>query len=499
MSKSRSGGDAPKKKKNSDAEAESPQGSVVYKGDSPQDSVVYKGDSPQGSVVYKGDSPQGSVVYKGDSPQGSVVYKGDSPQGSVVYKGDSPQASNASENNAASPIEKQQAAAPRTEEKPRRERTNPQPDKLKRYQTSHFLFSESAHTATEKMSHTTHRAKSHKNQQEWFIKRYEQYLEAVAKREVLAQEILRLFDPNHPKTKLVRNELGEIFVASKAIDGAQSLQDIYQNDAMKRQILPNIKAGVYTGFGRVSVLAMFICESDFKVGNIYLDKANRFIKIDGDWCFAPMREKEMTPAGMPPKLPLQRFNITAENIERLPSSGTYGAGNWLDERVGLEMNAEDKIFLLDNDIPFDPRVREEINETLLKILLAPRELLSDMVALHFPLEDVAEQQKEFDAKELSMDDLFSQSPVDKLQAEIDGIIELLDNRLNQFRQAALNNPDFIAYLQTVQAEKICNDFIKQVHSFKPAGGQPLKADYDADMQELFSKLRHGNAKPVLKM
>lgn len=134
---------------------------------------------------------------------------------------------------------------------------------------------------------------------------------SVAEREAIAQELFRLFIPNYPKTRIVEGSYNRIYVASEGVPNYQAVERMDANDVRQ-----GLLDGRYRGLGHTAVMALFCNEIDFKLGNLILSNG-RFVKIDGDWCFATLRENCAADD--------TNYRITADNIARLPYCDNYRA------------------------------------------------------------------------------------------------------------------------------------------------------------------------------
>jgi len=245
----------------------------------------------------------------------------------------------------------------------------------------------------------------------WYLKKEPD--KAVARREVFAQELFRLLIPGHTKTRLVIDERGDTFVASKHIPGYTRLpNDLTSNVNIKREWNAKLKNGTYTGLGELTTISLLLNEVDLKNGNIALNDKNQLIKFDGDWCFARLRAWSGN-------------NITEHEIDMLPFPGNYKPYNWLGI---VAENVRRPHPLLDSDISTNPRFRAEVNHALLKALILPEALIKNFIAAY--IEDATEATTLYN--------------------------EFTDRR-NQLAAAAFKNNSFLAYLKQ----------LKQSSSWKP--------------------------------
>lgn len=244
----------------------------------------------------------------------------------------------------------------------------------------------------------------------------------VAWNEVVAQEFFRLVNPAHPKTRYCQHQ-GTSYVLSAEIPGYQSFGNIPAATIKK-----NVKEGVYKGLGEVMVLALFLNEVDLRLFNLGIDKDNNVIKIDGDWCFARLREKGKIS---------RNYNITSDLLDNLPYLllEDYYACSWLDVIDHDLVN--DKPKTVDDSFLTLEHLRAEINRAILKILILPEELIRTLITQHVDDETHC--------------------------------MELIDETLARqtlLRNAALANRSFLTYLDSEQALADLYDYMPALQSFK---------------------------------
>lgn len=266
----------------------------------------------------------------------------------------------------------------------------------------------------------------------------------VAQREVYAQELFRVFLPHYPKTRLSLDANGKMFVVSKGVKGYKCFSDI-----TKTELANHLESGQYTGLGSILPLVLLANERDFKLGNMGVDTNNRIIKIDGDWCFASKRDNT------------RNFDITDAIIDNLPSPGTYQAYNWLDFYQGGKLNQKP---VLTKNMDMD-KLHEEINESLLKILLMPESLLTELATHHM------------------------QSHL------VDDCVDIILERKTQIENALLTNESFLNFLKSEKAEKIKKEFIDDLSAFKMTGKAKLVTD-EQSINEINTKFT--NLENILK-
>jgi hypothetical protein len=257
-----------------------------------------------------------------------------------------------------------------------------------------------------------------KYQNLWFLKIGDD--NNIVLTEVLAGEYFRYIIPSHPKTRLVMDATDQAYVLSKEVQGYRSLETIDQNELKTK-----IASGEYYGLGEILVTSLVMNEIDLKPSNIGIDKTGRIIKIDGDWCFARLRESFYD----------KNFSITESDLNQLPFVTDYYAYNLLD--LISEGVRNPTSVMVDHDLSNNKLFRKEINEAILKNIIQPYEMVEIFVKNYIEPEESA---------------LY-------LATEI-------FSRLENLTSAALQNESFKEYLQSTAAKKYLNDHIKYLNNFK---------------------------------
>lgn len=277
-----------------------------------------------------------------------------------------------------------------------------------------------------------------KYKHQWYAKN--QPIALTANTEVIAQELFRMNIPNHPKTRLVIGDRNETIVSSREVPGFKSLEKM---DA--RELRKKLGSGEYKGLGEVMVMALWLNECDLKLGNMGVDKNGKVVKIDGDWCFAQLRgQSEIT--------------ITEDTLAKLPLAD-IAAYNWLDYKVDGKLNLTPVVASV--NLQHNSQFRNEIHETILKILLLPHDSLTEFVRHYMGSNEDAEK-----------------------------IFTLLAERRQALLAAALINDNFCSFMKSSQADKLKTAYIKQLNDFKLTGKTQL-SDHDRvkDINERFDSIR----------
>ncbi|RUR09116.1 hypothetical protein [Legionella sp. km772] len=260
----------------------------------------------------------------------------------------------------------------------------------------------------------------------------EMELRSVAYLELLAQEFFRLIIPSQPETRIASHPYFSTYVIlSEEIAGYKPLP--VDSPA-------NFTKGFYPGLGQIMITSIFLQEIDLKNGNICLNKNNHVIKIDGDWCFAAMRDSSFKH---------YKKAITPELLATLPYPFGYSAFNWLDMTVkGV---AQQSSRMVEDDLASAPHFRQEINEAMLKILLLPDDYIKKFVDAFIPFTIKA--------------DLF---------------IDYIKTRREELKHAALQDDFFKLYLKSRLAKEHMNQHLLQMQSFVANGNYPIMdvAEYE---------------------
>lgn len=299
----------------------------------------------------------------------------------------------------------------------------------------------------------------------WFLKEIKQPkmtpqdLQEMAIEETYAQELFRLYSPSHPKTRLVPDNNGlYTLVRSKDIGPGAICLELYSTEQNNYYFNNNY----YKGLGEIIVLSLLLNEGDLKLGNVYV-KNRQLIKIDGDMCFWGNYNNK----------------ITTNDLARLPHVRDYKAGNWFDIRQRLpkeqlptsskDVYEEDKSefhfsYIFPKSFRENVYFKREVHKTILEVLLTPtgifRQVLHD-VLLNVPNSGAKKR------------DLAS----------------IIDDRKQQLFFAAMNLPDFKAFLQSYDARTVKTEFINKLKAHRTRAKRKLHIElYEEDINKEFAKL-----------
>ncbi len=286
----------------------------------------------------------------------------------------------------------------------------------------------------------------------------------TAQREYTGQEIIRLFNPANPKTRLGikfadDNTYEASLVYSQQVQGFRTLEQVIAAESLP-VVLQKIhdglagKQGGYTGLGRIMVLALLTTESDLHLANIGIDDQGRFVKIDGDWTFGRLRYKEMErQSGL-----MHKFIITKEVLNDLPLLNADHAFpyNWFDQ---FKRGCDQGEYPFLEGIQQKP-LRDEMFQTILNILVMPDRYF----------------------------EMICQRSVNEPLDAPTNHLELMNARL-QLMHSALQTPDFVTYLQSDKAKAGLQQFAETVADFRMAGKEPLgdKTSIEASMLSRFEQ------------
>lgn len=262
--------------------------------------------------------------------------------------------------------------------------------------------------------------------------------------ETLAQEFYRLILPQQPKTRRTISEtktgMFEYHVLSKKI--------LYFDEQFF--LFPKNNKWVLdsriTGLAATQVLALLLNEVDFKAGNVGVDKYGHVIKIDGGLSFIKLnpRFKNLHEG--------KNLDITQADLEALPNLVNYEACNWLNQ---VQWNLDKKRAIktepakLDKKINKSPQFKNELYQTILRIISLPDELIEFFTQSYIANGD--------DVKRLS---------------------EFIIARKLQLALAAEQMPAFNKYRKSNQAHEEIIDFLKYLRTFKTMSKSFLLSEFE---------------------
>lgn len=300
----------------------------------------------------------------------------------------------------------------------------------------------------------------------WFAKRKSNQRDVCT--EVVAQEFLRLLNPEQPKTRVILNEEADgLGVMSKDVGQSrlicQSSLQVKSGNSHYGQIEENLLTDVLNkkiaGFGRLCVDALFVYEVDLKLDALALGN-NGLIKIDGDCCFF------ITPYWRQSCDKIYK-SITTEDLERLPLVRQFDAYNWIGyKRGGMFCDKRKERYL---QLQQQREFQHEIQSEIMRILVLPSELLANMIDLLIP----------------------SLAHRILLKKEI-------QNRQSQLEIAAMQLHRFVEYVAMPKAEEDLLQFIEQLRQhvvirkekLNMQKFEPLIREKFQSIRECASKLEH---------
>lgn len=290
-----------------------------------------------------------------------------------------------------------------------------------------------------------------KYEADWYAKMYHA-LSRTAKREVVAQELFRLFIPGQPKFRLADSDDKNLYVLSKEVPGFASLATIDPDTFNK-----NIFTGKFWGFGAVTLLSVVLNEIDLKFDNMGINTfTGQIIKLDGDWCFANVRESTASAPGCQNPKTARNYKITEALIRYLPLPFGYDAYNWVDAIIS---DVKGICILSLVGLADYPPLREEINFLILRLILFPQSLLRELVFFH------AEDER-----------------------EANFLMMTYCMRIADLKSSALINESFRAYVQTEDAARSMAEYITYLLQFKITGKNFLiKPSMHREIQFLFAQ------------
>jgi hypothetical protein len=252
----------------------------------------------------------------------------------------------------------------------------------------------------------------------WFCKEVGSFDSAIL--EVIAQEFFRLVIPYQPETRLACDESNGIYyILSEEVENFNTSELNFRKQAK-------------IGLGQILVVAQYVEEDDLRFYNCGLDNQNRVIKVDGGLCFSGNEQRQ--------------FNLSAAAIDQLPFPVDSQPNNWLDIVKSGKRHAGS--FIVSPNLSSSPEFRNDVNLAMLKICLIPDSFILSFVDF---LTDGNNKKDKFITKLLS--------------------------RRDQLTKVALENPSFIAYLNTVEAKQETSKFLDCMLSFK-SGRKYLFKDFE---------------------
>jgi hypothetical protein len=311
----------------------------------------------------------------------------------------------------------------------------------------------------------------------WFMKRESCWRTVIA--EVVAQETLRMINPDQPKTRLIPN-LNDLtaYVASKEVTGFISFEKM--GKLKMTDIVEN-----FTGFGKVCVAALFLNEGDFKPGNVGRDINGKIVKIDGDWCFTILRllrsDKKDVERQFKKKIEDLNFDITPETLNSLPRPINYDAWNWL--HFIVEKECKNDPSYTSDDISTHPKFLRECNEAKLIILLLSEELLETHTNTWYNAG--IEWLKQFDGEDNYK---YIEILIEMLQEDAKKIYGVLLDRKASIKRSSLENDSFKEFIQSDGAKIFINEHKNVLKHFTTTQKNHLKVDIDKMVDQEFERL-----------
>jgi hypothetical protein len=222
----------------------------------------------------------------------------------------------------------------------------------------------------------------------------------------------------------------------------------------------------YAGFG-VAVMVKYILEDlDDKLPNL-ADTDGQIVAIDFDCCLSELSLPE-TIEELGLKLD-EVSRVSSEDIESLPrlSSNGFTPYNWLSMKMKGKLWTNSDFAYGDKSaansdlvaIGLDPKFRREVNNTLLNLILLPKELLSRFLNSYI------------DPRALEWDQLCVADLL--LDKQIKDILNFFDKRPDKFKAAALGSEKFTTYLFAPNSREDLNAMINEILSFKTISNIPL--------------------------
>jgi hypothetical protein len=273
----------------------------------------------------------------------------------------------------------------------------------------------------------------------------------IAHLELLAQEFFRLIIPSQPLTLLAHNPEQDIYyILSEEVQGYQPLPLNQHTRFVK---------GDYPGLGQIMLTAIFLQEIDLKNGNVGLDSYNRVMKIDGDWCFAGIRDSDFSD---------KIKTITARLLDTLPFPSGYYSYNWLDiVMYGIGRFGSS---IVDARLASAPYFRQEVNEAILKILTIPDNYIRRFVYTYVPMD-----------------------------CNVESFIKFLIDRKAELQKVALDNASFKHYLCGDEAQRCIPSHLKHLQEFIANNSTPIVNPVDRPVLVTEGQALYNNLNAQIKL
>jgi ankyrin repeat protein len=268
-------------------------------------------------------------------------------------------------------------------------------------------------------------------------------------REVLAQEFIRLLlnSPTkgimiQPKTRIIESE-NDYFLISEKVD----FNPIHN----EQHVVNRIEAGKITGLGSHVVVSGIMADTDRHTHNIGINSEGQMISIDcGSHGFKDNIDLE----------------ITAQVIYDWPyisEDSTYTTSNWFGlyhwVKADGKPKRDEKSSLVNRAQSHDPKIRLEINQTILKFIVLDDKLIEKFVASY-------------------TDD----------ETEIEEYTQFFIKKKKQLLDAALQNGDFLAYLSNDQSKEDLQTYVKDLALFKTTSKNYLLPETkEAEAKEFYEQ------------
>jgi ankyrin repeat protein len=268
-------------------------------------------------------------------------------------------------------------------------------------------------------------------------------------REVLAQEFLRLLlnSPTkgiltQPKTRIIESE-NDYFLISEKMD--------FNTIKKEKDVVNRIEGGKITGLGSHIVGSGIIADSDRHTDNIGINSEGQMITIDcGSHGFKEDKNHEITVQV------IYDWPYISED-STYTTSNWFGLYNWI--AAEGKSKRDEKTSLVNRAQSHDPKIRLEINQTILKFIVLDDKLIEKFVASYTDDETEIEEYSQFFIK-----------------------------RKKQFLDAALQNGDFLAYLSSDQSKEDLQTYIKDLTLFKTTSKNYLLPEAkEAEAKEFYEQ------------
>lgn len=266
-------------------------------------------------------------------------------------------------------------------------------------------------------------------------------------------ELWRFFTNTHPKYRFGANDQKEQGVLSKGVPGFRSFFNM-----SGYELKTGIEQGRFTGLFETLIIAIFLGDNDRKFDNIGIDEQGRVISIDPDSTLGYLSYPG----------PNSNYLFDENDLENPLRLTTYRVYNWVDT-YGGGVPYPTRVF--NNSIILNPRIRQEINQAILKIFMVPPEFF-DVFVQSYPLAGIKTK-----LPPESMYKNLGTIEIDRL------LVRELKSRHQLFQRCVVKMDSFKEYLHSNEAARYFSIYKTHISQFKTMGKRTL-VQYFADLPDI---------------